>query len=124
MNQPTMTIEQLLAKMEEQLGTEPKPMKLLSGLMPDVVFEHARFKMFLDGKTAIPDKYKQLMNVAVAVALGSQFCTLTYARLALRKGCSPEEVVEAMLVARFVNASTIFATSIPAMEMMLDENKK
>lgn len=119
-----MSIEQLLAKMQEQLGGEPKPMKLLSQLMPDVVFEHARTKMFLDGKTAIPDKYKQLMNVAVAAAMGSEFCTLTYSRLALRKGCTREEVLEAMLVARFVNASTVFATSIPAMEMMTEAGKK
>lgn len=39
-----MNIEELLKKMEEESGGEPKPMKLLAGIAPDVVFEHARSK--------------------------------------------------------------------------------
>jgi AhpD family alkylhydroperoxidase len=61
------------------------------------------------------------MNVAVAAALGSETCTLTHARLALRGGCSGKEIAEALLAARFVKASTVFSTALPALEMMVDE---
>lgn len=111
-------IEELLARMAKQLGAEPKPMQLLAKVMPDAVYDHARMRQFVDACPAIPQKYKLLMFVAVAAALGSSYCTETYAQLALNNGATKEEVAEALVVARFVNGSTIWATGLTAMEKL------
>lgn len=119
-----MSIEQILENMRQKLGTDPLPMQLLSRLLPEGVREQARSSQFVESLEAIPLKYKTLMYVAAAAAAGSELCTLTYARRALNSGATVQEVVEALLVARFVNASVVFATAVPAMEFLLDQGER
>lgn len=64
------------------------------------------------------------MFVATAAALGSEFCTRTYAQLALKAGASAEEITEALVVARFVKASTVWATAVPALELLVAVKKE
>ena len=111
-------LEEMLARMERQLGAEPKPMKLLAQVMPEAVYDHARMRQFVDACPAIPQKYKLLMFVAIAAALGSTYCTETYAQLALNNGATKEEIAEALVVARFVNASTVWATGLTTLERL------
>ncbi len=115
-----MDLEQLLTKMAEELGEEPKPMKLLSQIAPDAVFEHAANKNFVFAKDAIPAKYKLLTSIAISAALGSETCTTTYVKSALRKGITRAEIAEAILLARFVKATTVVAASVPAMELLTE----
>lgn len=121
MQNKQMTAEELLAKMKEQTGTEPRPLTLLAKVMPDIVFEHVRSKTYLEEKTAIPGKYKLLMSLAIAAAMGSPRCTENYAKLARRTGCSDEEIVETLLVARLTKGSSVFSTSLPALESLYGE---
>ena len=113
-----MILHELLAQMTTELGEEPRPMKLLSLLAPDAVLEHAANKNFIFGKRSIPAKYKLLASIAIAAALGSETCTATYVKSGLRKGLSREEITEAILLARFVKASTVLAAAVPAMEAL------
>lgn len=83
-----VNLEELLAKMSQEIGGEPKPMKYLAQLRPDMVFKHARSKQFAASGQAIPEKYKALISVAVAAALGSESCTLTQAKIARRRGAN------------------------------------
>ncbi|MDI6908067.1 MAG: carboxymuconolactone decarboxylase family protein [Thermoanaerobacterales bacterium] len=89
------SVEQILRKMEQQLGAEPLPMKLLAQLSPETVYDHVAMRQHVDTRPSIPAKGKMLMFVATAAALGSEFCTRTYARLALKAGASAEEITEA-----------------------------
>jgi len=116
------SIEQVLAGMKEKLGgADPVPMQLLAQLLPEGVREQARSSQFVESLPAIPLKYKTLMYVAAAAAAGSELCTETYARRALKAGATVEEITEALLVARFVNASIVFATAVPTMEFLLEQ---
>lgn len=112
------SLEELLARMEKQLGAEPRPMKVLAQLKPEAVYEHARMRQFVDACPAIPPKYKLLMFVAIAAALGSDYCTETYAQLALNNGATRDEIIESIIIARFVNASTVWATGLSTMEKL------
>ena len=113
-------LEQLLTKMAEDLGEEPKPMRLLGRLAPDAVFEHATNKNFVFAKEAIPAKYKLLASIAISAALGSETCTTNYVKSALRKGITRAEITEAILLARFIKGTTVVAASVPAMELLTD----
>jgi len=119
-----MNVEQVLQKMQEKLGGDPYPMRLLSHLVPQGVMDQARSSQFVETLPAIPIKYKMLMYVTAAAALGSDYCTKIYARRAVREGATTEEIMEAVLIARFVSASTVFATAIPTMEMLLNSTQK
>ncbi|TDA69883.1 MAG: carboxymuconolactone decarboxylase family protein [Clostridia bacterium] len=121
MNGQQMSIEQILENMRQKLGTDPLPMQLLVQLLPEGVREQARSSQFVEGLETIPLKYKTLMYVAAAAAAGSELCTLTYARRAMHSGATVQEVTEALMVARFVSASIVFATAVPAMEFLVDQ---
>ncbi|QGP93306.1 Carboxymuconolactone decarboxylase family protein [Neomoorella glycerini] len=116
-----LNIEELLANMAREIGGEPKPMKFLAQLRPDMVFEHARSKQFAASGQAILEKYKALISVAVAAAMGSESCTLTQAKIARPRGATAEEIIEALITARFTTSSTIFSTAVNALEMLAQE---
>ncbi|TDA69974.1 MAG: carboxymuconolactone decarboxylase family protein [Clostridia bacterium] len=113
-----LSVEQLLERMTKELGAMPGPMKQLATLKPEMVFEHARSKQFAFSGEAIPAKYKALINVAVAAALGSRECIVNQTRIALGQGATGQEIVEALIAARFVKSSTIFSTAEDALALL------
>lgn len=115
----TKSIDQLLQQMAGEFGSEPEIMKLLSQLKPEGVFEHAKNKGFAMGEGTIPQKYKLLTAIAVSAALGSSGCTLTYSKVAARRGISNDEIMEAILLARFVSATSVVNTAGEAMKHLL-----
>lgn len=118
-----MKIEELLAAMEKEAGARPITMELLSQLDESAVFEHASNKQWLFSKTAIPNKYKLLMSITAAAALGQENCIKTYVKSALRQGIQKDEIMEALLVARFVKATTVISASVDAMELLVENEK-
>jgi len=118
-----MTIEQLLKAMAQELGEESETMRLLSQLNEKAVFEHAANKNFAMAGEKIPPRYKLLMSIAISAALGVEKCIDTYTQVALRKGISDDEIVEAILLARFVKGTTTVSTSTSAFKMMIDHKK-
>lgn len=115
----TKSIDQLLQQMAAEFGSEPDIMKLLSQLKPEGVFEHAKNKSFAMGAGAIPQKYKLLMAIAISSAIGSSGCTLTYSKVAANKGISNDEIMESILLARFVSATAVVNTAGDAMKHLL-----
>ena len=69
----------------------------------------------------IQPKYKHLIMIAAAAAVGSHLCTETFIKLARRAGVTKEEIGEAILATRFALASTTFATAIEGMEHLASE---
>ncbi len=119
-----LSIDQLLAKMSEEFGGEPEIMKLLSGLKPEGVFEHARNKSFAMGPETIPQKYQLLMAIAISAAIGSEGCTLTYAKVAANKGLTNEEIIDSIMLARFISATAVVNTAGETMKHLLGSNGK
>jgi len=114
-----MTIEEILKMMEKGLGEEPKPMVLMSKLIPEWIPRQAQERKFvMDQLNHIPPKYKHLIMIAASTAVGCHLCTETFIKIAHRAGVTKEEIAEAILAARFALASTTFATALEGMEFL------
>lgn len=121
-NKPT--VEQILKTMADSLGAEPRPMVLMSKLIPEWIPRQAQERKFIFDLPNIPPKYKYLIMIAVAAAVENVHCTETYVRQASRTGVTKEEIGEALLAGRFALASTVFATATEAMELLVGEENK
>lgn len=119
-----MENEEILRKMEEMIGEKPKPQLLFSKIVPEWLKRQMEERQFVMQLESIPEKYKHLIMIAVAAAVGSKMCTEVFTKIAKRRGVSEREIGEAILVARFALASTIFATVTPALEWLLGGDEK
>ena len=117
------TLEQVLKNMEKQLGAEPRPMALMSKIVPEAVLRQASERKFVFDLPGVPAKYKHLICVAVAAAASSHLCTETFVRLAERAGATKEEIGETLLTAKFALGSTVFASAVEGMELITKEGK-
>ena len=87
-------------------------------LAPDI---HAAFRafgqrVFADG--ALPEKTKQLIAVAVAHTTQCPYCIRGHTELAMKKGATEQEVMEAIWVAAEMRAGGAYAHSIIAIDAM------
>ena len=82
---------------------------------------HAAFrtfsqKVFADG--ALPSKTKQLIAVAVAHVTQCPYCIRGHTELAMKKGATEQEVMEAIWVAAEMRAGAAYAHSNLALDTM------
>ena len=124
MEQSKPSMEQMLKMMAEELGETPLTMKNLAKLNEKIVREHAANKQFAMSGDKIPPKYKLLMSLSISAALGVENCIDTYTKVALRNGISSEEILEAIVLARFVKGTTVISTSTNAMQLVIDHMEK
>lgn len=117
----SMTIEQLLEAMTAKMGKSPETMVLLSQVNENAVFEHVANQNFAMSGTHIPPKYKLLINLAAAAAMGAEKCISNYTNMALKSGVSKEEIVEALILTRFVKASSVMSASTDALRMLVSK---
>jgi AhpD family alkylhydroperoxidase len=87
-------------------------------LAPDI---HSAFRafgqhVFADG--ALPEKTKQLIAVAVAHVTQCPYCIRGHTELAIRKGATEQELMEAIWVAAEMRAGAAYAHSIIAIDAM------
>lgn len=89
-------------------------------LAPDVhdAFEAFSRAVFADG--ALPQKTKQLIAVAVAHTTQCPYCIQGHTRLARRKGCSDEEIMESIWVAAEMRAGGAYAHSTLALDVLAE----
>jgi alkylhydroperoxidase/carboxymuconolactone decarboxylase family protein YurZ len=116
------TVEQILRMMAENLGEEPRPMVLMSKVLPEWIPKQAQERKFVFDLPHIPLKYKHLIMVAVAAAVSSDFGTEAFIKVAKRSGVSKEEIAEATIAARFALASTVFASATEGLEYLAGES--
>lgn len=114
-----METEEILKKLEEMIGERPLPQYLFSKIVPEWLRRQMDERQFVMQLPSIPEKYKHLIMIAVASALGSEMCTEVFTKIAKRRGVSDREIGEAILIARFALASTIFATATPALKWLV-----
>jgi AhpD family alkylhydroperoxidase len=98
--------------------TTPEQAQRRKELAPETheAFEAFSKAVFADG--ALPEKTKQLIAVAVAHTTQCPFCIEGHTKLAVRKGASPEEVMEAIWVAAEMRAGGAYAHSTLALSAM------
>ena len=114
------TAEQVLEKMTAEMGKTPEVMAMLAKIKPSMVVEQARSKRFANADSSIPDKYRQLISIAAVAGSGSPSCLKTQIGQALRQGIEPVEIVDALVVARFALASTVFSNSAEGLRILVD----
>jgi AhpD family alkylhydroperoxidase len=85
-------------------------------------FETFSKAVFAEG--ALPEKTKQLIAVAVAHVTQCPYCIDGHTKLAVRKGASPEEIMEAVWVAAEMRAGGAYAHSTLALTAMEHESHK
>jgi AhpD family alkylhydroperoxidase len=80
-------------------------------LAPDIqaAFDAFSERVFADG--ALPAKTKQLIAVAVAHVTQCPYCIRGHTRAAMRRGATPQELMEAMWVAAEMRAGGAYAHS-------------
>lgn len=83
---------------EETLGIVPEFMRSV----PDYLLptEWASFKALELGETAIPNKYKELIGLAVSGATRCRYCCYFHTEAARLFGASDEEINETALIAK------------------------
>ena len=65
-----MSVEEILMLMEKQLGEQPKPMVLMSKLIPEWIPRQAQERKFvMEQLDHIPPKYKHLIMIAASAAV-------------------------------------------------------
>jgi AhpD family alkylhydroperoxidase len=77
-------------------------------------FEAFSRQVFAEG--ALPEKTKQLIAVAVAHVTQCPYCIRSHTRLAVRKGASEPEIMEAIWVATEMRAGGAYAHSVIALD--------
>jgi alkylhydroperoxidase/carboxymuconolactone decarboxylase family protein YurZ len=123
MEEQKPAVDQILKMMAENLGEEPRPMVLMSNVLPEWIPKQAQERKFVFDLPHIPAKYKHLIMIAVASAVSSHLCTETFIKIAKRAGLSKEEIGEAIIAARFALASTIFASATEGLEYLTGEGE-
>ncbi|MBK6912566.1 MAG: carboxymuconolactone decarboxylase family protein [Ignavibacteriales bacterium] len=97
------------------------PMELLKHFAPEfaenqmqekaLIFENEKYQK-------VPNKYKMLVGIGVASALGSDTCTQMWSKMAKQNGISNEEIVEAMQVARYMKQATVNDTIANSLKIL------
>jgi len=114
-------VEQTLKMMAEKHGEAPRPMVLMSRLIPEWVPRQAAEQKFVMDLPHVPAKYKQLLMIATTIGAGNHQCTKTQIKLAQKAGLTKEEIGEAILVARYALASTVFNTALDGLELLVGD---
>jgi AhpD family alkylhydroperoxidase len=102
--------------------TTPEEHRRRKELAPGVHDAFTAFSkaVFADG--AVDVKTKQLIAVAVAHTTQCPYCITGHTKLAVRKGATPEEVMEAIWVAAEMRAGGAYAHSTLAIAAMTEAN--
>ena len=101
------------------------PMELLKHFAPEfaenqmqektLIFENEKYQK-------VPNKYKMLVGIGVASALGSDTCTQMWTKMAKQNNVTNEEILEAINVARYMKQATVNDTIANSLKL-LEENK-
>jgi len=87
-------------------------------LSPKIIEAWRDFSKTVFEEGALPEKTKQLIAVAVAHVTQCPYCIRSHTRLAIRRGATKEEVMEAIWVAAEMRAGAAYAHANIAMDEM------
>jgi AhpD family alkylhydroperoxidase len=73
------------------------------------------------GTTKIPNKYKELIGLAVAATIKCRYCTLFHTEAAKANGATSDEIKEALLMA---GATNLFSTWLNGSEYDFEKFKR
>jgi AhpD family alkylhydroperoxidase len=114
-----MTRADIEGDIRETLGIVPS----FFDELPDIVFESewTTFKNFQLGETAIPNKYKEMIGLAVSGATRCKYCAYFHTEAAKLFGATEEELLEAAFMAKHTMG---WSTYLNAREYDYEEFKR
>jgi AhpD family alkylhydroperoxidase len=89
-----------------------------AALAPEIMETWNNFSKTVFKEGALPEKTKQLIAVAVAHVTQCPYCIRSHTKIAMRKGASKEEIMEAIWVASEMRAGAAFAHATIALDEM------
>jgi alkylhydroperoxidase/carboxymuconolactone decarboxylase family protein YurZ len=110
--------QESLEKMRKSKGELPEFLEIMAQETPDVFLHHLESKDFAMHYTDLPDNCKVLICLAVSAALGMENMVESFIMSARKHEIPYEEIVHAILLARFVKSSTVFADSVAALKLL------
>jgi AhpD family alkylhydroperoxidase len=114
-----MNRAEVLKEVEGLFGAAPDWLK---GLPESVVGDlWGMFKGVELQKTAIPNKYKELIGLAVAATIKCKYCTLFHTEAAKANGATDGEIKEALLMG---GATNLFSTWLNGSQYDFEKFKK
>jgi AhpD family alkylhydroperoxidase len=113
-----MNRDKIYKEMKEMFGLVPSFFKLV----PDSTLEHEweLFKAIQLNETAIPNKYKELIGVAVSAASRCKYCSFFHTEMAKLNGATDAEIEEAV---HYAKSSAGWSTYINGLQIDYDEFK-
>ena len=105
-----------LEKMRKSKGKVSEFLEIMANEVPDVFLHHLGVKDFAMHYTELSDKCKVLICLAVSAALGLDKMVESFAVSAKKHEIPFEELVHAILLARFVKSSSVFGESMEALK--------
>lgn len=114
-----MSRDQVYRDIEGTLGLVPSFFKLL----PDssLEYEWETFKRVQLAETAIPNKYKELIGIAISGVTKCRYCAFFHTETAKLFGATDAEIEDA---AHYAKASAGWSTYINAMQVDFDQFKQ
>lgn len=114
-----MTRKQVYQDIEGTLGAVPSFFKVL----PDssIAEEWELYKRVELEETAIPNKYKELIGLAVAAAIKCKYCTYFHTEAAKLMGATEEEIEDALHMAKNTSG---WSTYINGMQLDYEQFQK
>jgi AhpD family alkylhydroperoxidase len=99
-------------EIKETLGIVPS---FFEGMPDQTIDEEWRlFKHWELGKTLIPNKYKELLMLAVHSETRCRYCTLFHTEVARLFGATQEEIQEAVVLAKHTVGWSVYLNGIQA----------
>ncbi len=97
------------------------PMDLLKAFAPEFAQNQMEAKTLLfenEKYQAVPKKYKLLAGIAAAAVLNSDTCTQMWVKQAKNAGITNAEIVEAIMVARYMKQAVVNDTVANTLQLM------
>ena len=92
-----------------------------AALAPEMIEAFTNFSKTVFKEGALSEKTKQLIAVAVAHVTQCPYCIRSHTKLAMKKGASKQEIMEAIWVASEMRAGAAYAHAALAIDEMEPE---
>jgi len=114
-----MNRQQIYREIEETMGIVPGFLKKLPDSTLELEWELMKQSQMEPG--AIPNKYRELIGLAVAAATRCRYCTLFHTEMAKLNGATDEEIEDAV---HFAKSTMGWSTYLNGLQIDYDEFKK
>ncbi len=88
---------------------------------PEVLISHLLYKNAVLKTGKLEPKMVELISLAVSAALRCNHCTDYHVQAALRKGATPDEILEAIMIAGLTSQSTVLADAYRTYSETIEE---